>query len=85
MLTYLPKDQAAVGERIVDFAGSNLHVVSCSTPVHSTKSLVELKGHLHTLPDHPDWIPYLTSYYKPYRDCRFSRIKPTVDATWEIQ
>ena len=24
----------------------------------------ELKEHLFTIPQHPDWIPYLTSYYK---------------------
>jgi aminopeptidase-like protein len=52
------------GERIVDFRKSNLHVVSYSIPVREKLSLSELKQHLFTLPDHPDWIPYRTSYYK---------------------
>ncbi len=52
------------GEKIVDFRKSNLHVVSYSFPVNLTISLQELKKHLYTLPDHPDWIPYRTSYYK---------------------
>ena len=56
----------ASGRRVVDFNSSSLHVVSYSAPVRTTLSLDELKPHLHTLPDHPDWIPYRTSYWKEY-------------------
>lgn len=52
-----------VGGRVVDFHDSNLHVVSYSTPVDETLHLDALRPHLHTLPEHPDWIPYRTSYY----------------------
>ncbi len=52
------------GKKVIDFKRSNLHVLNYSIPVHKTVSLAELKEHLHTLPEHPDWIPYLTSYYK---------------------
>ena len=52
------------GERIVDFQRSNLHVLNYSVPVHRRVSLRELKAHCFTLPDHPDWIPYRTSYYQ---------------------
>ncbi|GKS58916.1 peptidase M28 [Nitrospira sp.] len=52
------------GERIVDFRSSNLHVMSYSTPVRGRMTLDELRPHLFTLPDHPDWVPYRTSYYK---------------------
>jgi len=52
------------GEKIIDFQKSNLHVLNYSTPVKKAVSLKELKEHLFTLPDHPDWIPYKTSYYR---------------------
>jgi len=52
------------GMRVVDFQKSNLHVMSYSTPVQATMRLADLKPHLFTLPEHPDWIPYRTSYYR---------------------
>lgn len=52
------------GKKIVDFANSNLHIVNYSIPVHQKLSLAELKAHLFTIPEHPDWIPYRTSFYK---------------------
>jgi aminopeptidase-like protein len=51
------------GRRIVDFRESNLHVVNYSEPVRAQMPLAELRPHLHTLPEHPEWIPYRTSYY----------------------
>ncbi|HEX7023336.1 MAG TPA: DUF4910 domain-containing protein, partial [Gemmatimonadales bacterium] len=51
------------GERIVDFRVSNLHVVNYSTPVRRRMTLAELRPHLFSLPEHPDWIPYRTSYW----------------------
>jgi aminopeptidase-like protein len=52
------------GDRVLDFRRSNLHVVNYSVPVRKIISLRELKEHLHSLPAHPDWIPYRTSYYR---------------------
>ena len=52
------------GERVIDFKQSNLHVISYSEPTHKKMSLEELKPFLHTIPDLPDAIPYITSYYE---------------------
>jgi len=56
------KDPA--GNRVVDFRSHNLHVLGYSVPVKATMTLAQLKEHLFTSPEHPDWIPYRTSYYK---------------------
>ncbi|MDE3110642.1 MAG: DUF4910 domain-containing protein [Acidobacteriota bacterium] len=52
------------GTRIVDFRKCNLHVLNYSTPIHQKMRLRELKPHLFTIPEKPDWVPYRTSYYK---------------------
>lgn len=52
------------GNKVIDFKKNNLHLLNYSIPINAKMSLGELKKHLFTLPDQPDWIPYRTSYYK---------------------
>ncbi len=52
------------GERVVDFRKSSLHVVSYSVPVRKRVSLKELREHLFSLSERPDWIPYMHTFYK---------------------
>jgi len=52
------------GNKIVDFSKNNLHLLGYSIPVNKKMSLSELKANIYTLPDQPDLIPYLTSYYE---------------------
>lgn len=51
------------GDKVVDFTQCNLHLLNYSVPMRATVPLSTLKAHLFSLPDHPDWIPYRTSYY----------------------
>lgn len=52
------------GDKIADFKLNNLHLVNYSIPVNQKISYSELVKHIHTLPNQPDAIPYVTSYYK---------------------
>lgn len=52
------------GETVVDFRDSNLHVVGYSVPIRARLTLAELRPHLHAIPEHPDWIPFRSSFYR---------------------
>jgi aminopeptidase-like protein len=72
---------AATGERVADLADHTLHLVSYSVPFRGRVDRATLEAHLHSLPDHPDWIPYRTSYYT--RDWGFCLTQRQRDALGE--
>ncbi|SNQ51275.1 putative polysaccharide biosynthesis protein with aminopeptidase-like domain [Frankia canadensis] len=51
------------GRTVVDAADNPLHLLGYSTPLRARMSLDELRPHLFSMPDRPDWVPYRTSYY----------------------
>jgi aminopeptidase-like protein len=67
------------GEVIVDLADCNLHVVGYSQPVDLELTLAELEPHLHSIPEQPDAIPFITSYYHPnWGFCLPHRVRETL-------
>lgn len=74
------------GEKVIDFRRSNLHLVGYSTPIHRRMSLAELRPHLFSSPEHPDWIPYRNSFYnESWGFCISDRqLQALPDDTYEV-
>ncbi len=68
------------GEKIIDFEKNNLHVLGYSTPIDKKVNLEELLDCVYTLPEQPDAIPYVTSYYKErYGFCMTENQRQTLE------
>jgi aminopeptidase-like protein len=77
----------STGRRVVDYGASNLHLVGYSIPIRQTMTGAELQGHLHSLPDEPDRIPYRTAYWaNTWGFCVSERQRDTIsaDASYEV-
>lgn len=74
------------GEKVINFKESNLHLLNYSIAVNRKVSLEELKEHLFTLPETPDWIPYRTSYYNEnWGFCvNYNTYRELTDDTYEV-
>jgi aminopeptidase-like protein len=74
------------GNILVDFRDNNLHLAGYSTPVRGLFSKAELMEHIHTLPELPQAIPYVTSYYKErWAFCvQHERLSAFTDKVYEV-
>jgi aminopeptidase-like protein len=53
------------GDRILDVRENNLHLLNYSVSFSGELTRAQLDEHLYSLPEQPEAIPYLTSYYEP--------------------
>lgn len=70
----------ADGRRVLDIDDDHLHLVAYSVPVRERMTLTQLRPHLHTLPDRPDWIPYRNTFFnRDWGFCLSQRQLDTLD------
>ena len=50
--------------KIIDFRNSNLHIMNYSKPLKTILKRDDLLKKIYSLPNQPDAIPYVTSYYR---------------------
>lgn len=74
------------GKTVCSFQEHNVSVLGYSVPIQARMSLEALRPHLRSLPDQPDVIPYLTSYYKEdWGFCLPHRVLETLpDGEYEV-
>lgn len=67
------------GRIIADIEHSNLCVLNYSAPVDVRLTLQELQEHLYSLPNLPDAVPYVTSYYnRRWGFCLSDRVRQSL-------
>jgi aminopeptidase-like protein len=54
----------SAGNRVIDYNASNLHIVNYSQPIRRRMNWSELRDHVVTISEQPDWIPYRTAYFR---------------------
>lgn len=74
------------GKRLFDVRENNLHLLNYAAPFSGSVSRAELDRHLHSLPELPYAIPYVTSYYQERWGfcCAHSDRMALQDGTYEV-
>ena len=71
-------------KKIISFKTNNLHLVGYSRPINEIINKKKLLKHIYSLPNKPQAIPYVTSYYKKrWGFCITHRQKLELDKTYK--